>query len=494
MKHAQTRLSLGMRTLIVMAFMLSLFSGNAIGQEQAVTAAPTPDAAKKPGKLVITGDNLDIDSKNKIATYTGNVKVVQGDTTMFSDTLKIFLDATGRQLEKAIATGNVRIVSASGMATGEEGTFYNTEQKIELTKHAKVWQENNTITANRIVAFLQEKIVEGYSDETDERVVMTIYSTGDAQSPFDLLTGATPTPAPEASPSDQKQQASPNGKAPKKDAAKNEKTAAKKTEKEEATPIVITSDTLRMDNATQQATFSGDVIVTKAPTEIRSDEMVVYIVKTAEERNDIDKIEVFGHVKITHETNIITGEKGEFLKQKQFAKVEGSSSKKARAENTAQNLTVEAPVIHIDLKTNQIKASGGVGTQKAGEAAEPGSQRIRTEFGTDDAQSLIDQPPAEKSSEQPSFALTEDAFKKLKQENVPDTILEKLDTLKGQTYSTEKAFLDAVVSQIGKEKMATHKKTLLKHGAAKKAAKKKNSDQPSVTIYPKGKPETEKAK
>ena len=492
MKHAQTRLSLGMRTLMVMAFMLSLFSGNAIGQEQAATATPTQDAAKKPGKLVITGDNLDIDSKNKIATYTGNVKVVQGDTTMFSDTLRIFLDATGRQLEKAIATGNVRIVSASGMATGEEGTFYNTEQKIELTKHAKVWQENNTITANRIVAFLQEKIVEGYSDETDERVVMTIYSTGDVQSPFDLLTGATP--APEASPSDQKPQASPNGKSPKKDAAKGEKTAAKKAEKEEAAPIVITSDTLRMDNATQQATFSGDVIVTKPPTEIRSDEMVVYVVKTAEERNDIDKIEVFGHVKITHETNIITGEKGEFLKQKQFAKVEGSSSKKARAENTAQGLISEAPVIEINLKTNVIKMRGGVGTQKEGEAGEPGSQRIRTEFGTDDAQSLIDQPPAEKSSEQPSFALTEDVFKKLKQENVPDTILEKLDTLKGQTYSTEKAFLDAVVSQIGKEKMATHKKVLLKHGAAQKAAKKKNSDQPSVTIYPKGKPETEKEK
>ena len=151
-------------------------------------------------------------------------------------------------------------------------------------------------------------------------------------------------------------------------------------------------------------------------------------------------------------------------------------------------------MIEINLKTNVIKMRGGVGTQKEGEAGEPGSQRVRTEFGTENAQSLIDQPPAEKSSEQPSFALTEDVFKKLKQENVPDTILEKLDTLKGQTYSTEKAFLDAVVSQIGKEKMATHKKVLLKHGAAQKAAKKKNSDQPSVTIYPKGKPETEKEK
>ncbi|MBD3308483.1 lipopolysaccharide transport periplasmic protein LptA, partial [candidate division KSB3 bacterium] len=198
--------------------------------------------------IVITGDSLEIDSAQKIATYTGNVKVVQGDMSMFSDTLVIYLDETGKQLRKAVATGNVRMVNETITATGEEGIFYNDEQKLEIIKKAKIWQENNTITAHRIVAYLQDEIIEGYSHPDTERATMTVYSEGGVQMP---TLGATPQPSPTPDPA----------------AAEDD---------EEASPIVIVADQLTLNNPEQLATYTGDVEATQEATQIFSDEMYVY--------------------------------------------------------------------------------------------------------------------------------------------------------------------------------------------------------------------------
>ena len=157
--------------------------GIALGVGVLVPAESTAQE-KGGGPIVITGDNLDIDSKNKVATYSGDVKVVQGKTTMFSDSLVISLDESGKQLKQAVATGNVRLVNDTITATGDEGIFYNQEQKIELNGKAKVWQGNNAISAARILAYLGQEVLEGYSSDADERATMTIYSSGDLAMPF----------------------------------------------------------------------------------------------------------------------------------------------------------------------------------------------------------------------------------------------------------------------------------------------------------------------
>ncbi len=153
-------------TVGIICFMIgwgSLFAQVSEGQQNPLAER------KSGGSVVITGDNLQIDSEKKIATYTGNVKVVQGETTMFSDTLVIYLDEAGRQLHKAVATGNVRIVDSTVTATGDEGILYNAEQKLELINNAKVWQDNNTITAHRISVYLNEQVLEGHTEDASER-------------------------------------------------------------------------------------------------------------------------------------------------------------------------------------------------------------------------------------------------------------------------------------------------------------------------------------
>ena len=99
---------IGMCLLIQSAFPLL-----ASAQETKAEDRGSLPLKKQRGPVVITGDNLTVDSANKIATYTCNVKVVQGTTSMFSDELMIYLDSTGKKLAKAVAKGNLRLVNES---------------------------------------------------------------------------------------------------------------------------------------------------------------------------------------------------------------------------------------------------------------------------------------------------------------------------------------------------------------------------------------------
>ena len=339
---------------------------------------------KSKGPVVITADDLNIDNEQKIATYTGNVKVIQGETSMFSDKLVIYLDETGKQLQKAVATDNLRLVNDDITATGEMGTFYNAEQKLELENNAKVWQGNNTITAHRIIAYLDAEIIEGYANPETERAVMTVYTkdTTPTDDP-DAEAASEPTPEPEAESA------------------------------QSSTPIVIEADQLKLDNPAQVATYSGNVIATQELTKMYADEMVVSITKNEAGEDDIDRINVAGNVRIVQEETVVTGEKGFFLNQDQYAEVQGTPKQKARAEDKAQNMVLEAPIIEAYLDTNTIKARGAttvlespqqeqrVHTVIGGDESETGSEEDEdTEPGEDEAQE-----PQNQNEELPSLTL-----------------------------------------------------------------------------------------
>ncbi|MBD3308514.1 hypothetical protein GF339_18960, partial [candidate division KSB3 bacterium] len=241
-----------------------------------------------------------------------------------------------------------------------------------------------TITAHRIVAYLQDEIIEGYSHPDTERATMTVYSEGGVQMPtLDATPWPSPTPDPAAAEDD-----------------------------EEASPIVIVADQLTLNNPEQLATYTGDVEATQKATQIFSDEMYVYIVETEDGGNDVEKIEVMGNVRILHENTTVTGDSGVYITSDQYALVEGTSKQKARAEDTIQNMVLEAPVIEADLATNTIKARGvtTVLDNQAQETQEQetqdqetqkpeGGTRVRTVIGTDEE---AEQPDAEADTPTPT--------------------------------------------------------------------------------------------
>ena len=62
-----------------------------------------------------------------------------------------------------------------------------------------------------------------------------------------------------------------------------------------------------------------------------------------------------------------------------------------------------------------------------------------------------------------SFKLTKQSFDNLRNESIPDNILENLEPLKDREFTSEDEFLNAVEKQIGKEQTVRYKELILKH-------------------------------
>src|SRR5262245_40873874 len=87
----------------------------------------------------IDAGQLEVRDKDKVATFSGNVKVVQGDTTMRAKVLAVFYDGNGstanaltsakpgpggqQRIRRLEAKGGVKVCQNDQVVTGDVGTF-----------------------------------------------------------------------------------------------------------------------------------------------------------------------------------------------------------------------------------------------------------------------------------------------------------------------------------------------------------------------------------
>jgi lipopolysaccharide transport protein LptA len=92
--------------------------------------------------LQITADRSGtIDIANSSMEYTGNVKITFGETVITADNVKIFfkkdsdagLSLSQDSLERIVASGNVRIDSEDGIATGEKAVYDSPSDSLVIT-------------------------------------------------------------------------------------------------------------------------------------------------------------------------------------------------------------------------------------------------------------------------------------------------------------------------------------------------------------------------
>ena len=105
-------------------------------------AAPTKPAAA-PGKPIlgqqnsnapidISSDSFQADLNGKTGTWTGNVVVVQADTKMRANTVR--MTTVNGKADKIMASGNVVVDSPkSGTATGDNGVYNVVPRTVVLT-------------------------------------------------------------------------------------------------------------------------------------------------------------------------------------------------------------------------------------------------------------------------------------------------------------------------------------------------------------------------
>jgi lipopolysaccharide export system protein LptA len=129
--------------------------------------APKPEAAAKSGEkgvgprsnapIVIDSDRMEASKRDGLVIFTGNVVAKQENSVQTADRMEVYLDDKGERVLRIISTGNVKIVTEDcRTGTSRRAEYYDDDQRLVLVGDAKVWQEDNVVTGERIVMFLAD--------------------------------------------------------------------------------------------------------------------------------------------------------------------------------------------------------------------------------------------------------------------------------------------------------------------------------------------------
>ncbi len=122
-----------MRNLNVITFILFLALTNLLSAE-----------------IRISSEDLEIDKKNKISIFTGNVHVVEKDLEIWSNTLIIkYLDQA--QIEKIIAENNVKVIRNNMVAKSEKAIYNPNIDVVKLFINVQVQEDGNTINCDELI-------------------------------------------------------------------------------------------------------------------------------------------------------------------------------------------------------------------------------------------------------------------------------------------------------------------------------------------------------
>jgi lipopolysaccharide export system protein LptA len=140
---------------------------------EASPKGPTDPSTTKRGEdrnapVTVDADQLESLQKEGLVIFTGNVVARQNNSTQYADRMEVYLDAGGDKIVRTVSTGNVRILTRDcRTGTARRAEFYDAEQRVLLIGNARVWQEDNVVTGERITIYLAEdrSVVEGGRQE-----------------------------------------------------------------------------------------------------------------------------------------------------------------------------------------------------------------------------------------------------------------------------------------------------------------------------------------
>ena len=178
-----------------------------------VYGAPSQQqVAPKEIPLRITAIRLEADQKNGTIIFSGQVKALYGDYTLYCNNLMVYLKnqsksskgaaraAAGQaeqaplgalgasKIDRIVAKGQVRFVQGDRVATGKEAIYYKDKDEVVLRGNPQLWQAENTLKGSRIVFNLKtNKVLVESSPQ--RRVEALLYSKGNAAGKTNLPFG-----------------------------------------------------------------------------------------------------------------------------------------------------------------------------------------------------------------------------------------------------------------------------------------------------------------
>jgi lipopolysaccharide export system protein LptA len=175
-----------------------------------VTAAGAPSSNAPPNALqgfsqnrdqpvAIESATLEVREKDKVATFSGSVKLVQGDTTLTCKTLTVFYEggsgdakpvrqaSAGQQgaanqanqkIKRIEAKGGVRVVQKDQTATGDSGTFDMASNTVTLSGNVAMTQGPNIVKGDRLWVDLNSGVSRVESGSSSDGRVRALLNPG----------------------------------------------------------------------------------------------------------------------------------------------------------------------------------------------------------------------------------------------------------------------------------------------------------------------------
>jgi lipopolysaccharide export system protein LptA len=167
----------------------------------------------------IEAANLEVRDKDQVATFTGDVRVQQGDTTMRCATLVVFYDREGdkvasaskpavktmkaatpgpdgeQKIKRLEARGTVVVTQKDQTATGQLGIFDMPTNTVTLTGGVVMTQGQNVLRGDKLVVDLTSGVSRVESAKNGRGRVEGLFVPSDAQK-----NGAAGTPGKPAIP------------------------------------------------------------------------------------------------------------------------------------------------------------------------------------------------------------------------------------------------------------------------------------------------------
>jgi lipopolysaccharide export system protein LptA len=170
----------------------------------------------------IESATLEVRDKDKVATFSGNVRVVQGDTGLRCKSLVVFYEQEGGDADKGEksktmqtaspgpggqqsvkrleAHGSVVVTQKEQTATGDLGIFDMKSNTVTLTGNVVMTQGQNVLRGDRLVVDLTSGVSRVESSKTGQGRVQGLFQPGtagpDLKPGGNALPGAPPLPVP----------------------------------------------------------------------------------------------------------------------------------------------------------------------------------------------------------------------------------------------------------------------------------------------------------
>lgn len=124
----------------------SLLSGPAIGDLAFGTSRDTSDLP-----VQVEADELSVDQKDGTATFTGNVKISQGEMLLNAGKVHVVYSEDKKKILRLLADGGVTLVSGQDAAEAAQADYDIDAATVVLTGNVLVTQGQNVISGERVV-------------------------------------------------------------------------------------------------------------------------------------------------------------------------------------------------------------------------------------------------------------------------------------------------------------------------------------------------------